>query len=571
MTFAGMQTPIMRFVNASFEPLPIGIALALQRHGQPGEKTQDEIRARVARALGRTTCQIREFERALQEGLLPGGRILANAGASTPTSTLADSTLANCFVHPLAAGPAALRQAIHEVGRTLRSGGGVGLDLQSRQSGADLVGAVQAFEALACRIEAGGGRPAALMGTLPMEHPAAPEFMTLKQRQPLVHFNLSVTVTDAFMHRLHRDARARERWMMLACATLACGDPGVLFIDTIRRNDNLGLQELITTCNPCGEQPLPDWGACVLASIDLPQLVLDPFTPRARIDQDRLQRLVRSGIAMLDEAIDAARFPWSQQAALARAQRRIGLGILGLADALILLGQRYDAAQGRGIARDLMQAIQCTAWETSVARARDRGAILACPTGSLLHPGHSASRLPRTLQAQIRRHGVRNTHLTSIAPTGMLALAWADNASPGIEPVFASEGERMRRGADGRMHPMGVTSPALRRWRHLREANAIATRPGENASRSGPAGPAISGAASGPGQSPYPPAWVTLDEVSPQAQIAMVAALQPWVDGGISKTLALDSSAEPAALARWLRLAWRCRLKGLAVYRRPAE
>lgn len=517
------------------------LAMALERHGQPGERTRDEILIRVARDLGRTPGQIREFEHALQEGLLPGGRILANAGASKAISTPARSTLANCFVHPLAANRAGLHQAIHEVARTLRSGGGVGIDLQACRSGTDLIGAVQAFETLACSIESGGGRPAALMGTLPMEHASAAEFMTLKQHQPLVHFNFSLTVTDAFMHRLHRDPHDRERWTLLARAALSWGDPGVLFIDTIRRNDNLGLQEQITTCNPCGEQPLPAWGACVLGSIDLPRLVLHPFTPAARIDQDRLHRLVCSGIALLDEAIDVARFPWPRQAALARAQRRIGLGILGLGDALILLGLRYDSAQARSLARELMQTIQCTAWETSIKRARDLGATAACPIDSLLHPGHSAARLPLALQAEIRRHGVRNTHLTSIAPTGMLSLAWADNASPGIEPVFAHDGDRLRRGADGRMHPMGLSSPALRRWRLSKS------------------------------QSAYPPAWITVDHVSAQAQIAMVAALQPWVDGGISKTLALQSSAEPAALARWLRLAWRCGLKGLAIYRRPAE
>ena len=526
-------------------PVPApGVSLALERHGQPGEHDRDQILARVARSLGQTPRQAREFEQALHEGLLPGGRILANAG--TPRSI---TTLANCFVHPLTTHGIGLQQVMREVGRTLSSGGGVGLDLQEGLKGSSLTDVLLALEALARHIESSGGRPAALMGSLPIEHPAAAEFMAFKRHHPLPHFNLSVTVTDAFMRRLGHEAQADQRWMMLTQMALACGDPGVLYIDTIRRNDNLGLQERIETCNPCGEQPLPVWGSCMLASIDLPRLVLAPLTPAARLDRERLQRLVHCGITLLDQAIDQARLPWPQQTALAHSQRRIGLGVLGLADALILLGLRYDSTQARQWAGELMREIQCTAWETSIARARQLGATAACSMDSLLQPGHSASRLPRTLQALIRRHGVRNTHLTSIAPTGTLALAWADNASPGIEPVFAHEGERLHLGADGQLHPMGVTSPALRLWRHLHS-------PGLASDRTAPS---------------HPPAWVTVDQVSPRAQIGMVASLQPWVDGGISKTLSLGPSEAPEPLGHWLRLAWRCRLKGLAMYRRPAE
>ena len=542
-----------------------GSVLALQRHGQAGEFSRDQILARVARSLGRTPRQIDEFEQALHEGLLPGGRILANAG-----TLVAPATLANCFVHPMkTSGPGVLR-TLRRVSRTLRSGGGVGVDLQSSPDSSNLKSVLIALESLARHVESAGGRPAALMGSLPIEHPAAPEFMRLKQHHALPHFNFSLTVTDEFMRRLGRDTAADHRWRLLADHALASGDPGVLFIDTIRSNDNLGLQERIETCNPCAEQPLPEWGACVLGSIDLPRLVLDPWTPSARIDQERLHRLVRCGVTLLDQAIDEARFPWHEQTLLARAQRRIGLGILGLGDALILLGLRYDSAPARQWAGNLMQEIQCTAWDATVGRARLLGSCPAARADLLLQSGHSASRLPRSLQENIRRHGVRNTHLTSIAPTGMLALAWADNASPGIEPVFAHEGDRLRRGADGQLHPMGVSSPALRRWRHLLDGSATPIEPGDAASKTEPAVSKLGGAASGSSQSPYPPAWVTIDQVSPPAQIAMVAALQPWVDGGISKTLALDSSAEPAALARWLRLAWRCGLKGLAIYRRPA-
>ncbi|MFO0120702.1 MAG: hypothetical protein ACK51Y_03790 [Burkholderiales bacterium] len=544
----------MHAVDPTLEPRSPGIALALERHAQPGEQTRDQILARVAAALGRTAAQTREFEQALQDGLLPGGRILANAGGHASASTLA-----NCFVHPLQARAQGLHKAILEVGRTLRSGGGVGLDLRAALNNIPINSVLLPFESLACTIESSGGRPAALMGTLPIEHPAAAEFVTLKQHQPLPHFNLSVTVEDEFMRRLRHDPQAIERWAMLARSALSCGDPGVLFIDTIRRNDNLGLQERLDTCNPCGEQPLPAWGACVLASIDLPRLVLDPFMPTARIDQGRLHRLVRCGIALLDQAIDQARFPWPRQTALARSQRRVGLGILGLADALILLGLPYDSAQARRWASELMQSIQVTAWETSLERAQRWGAITACPMNSLLHPGHSASRLPATLQAKIRRHGVRNTHLTSIAPTGMLALAWADNASPGIEPVFAHEGERLQRGTDGQLHPMGVSSPSLRRWRDMESGGDDPARALRVASNRIPAASRA-----------RPPAWMTVDEVSPPAQIAMVAALQPWVDGGISKTLALPAQTTADQLALWLRMAWRCGLKGLAVYRPPS-
>jgi ribonucleoside-diphosphate reductase alpha chain len=252
------------------------------------------------------------------------------------------------------------------------------------------------------------------------------------------------------------------------------------------------------------------------------------------------------------QAIDQAAFPWPQQTALARAQRRIGLGVLGLGDALIMLGLRYDSPVARAQSAALMQEIQCAAWETSLARACSMGATTACPAASLLHAGHSASRLPAELQSEVRRHGTRNTHLTSIAPTGTLALAWADNASPGIEPVFAHEGDRLRQDAQGALRPMGLSSPALRLWR---------TKTGSWSQRP---------PAEQPCAPTHPPAWQTVETVSPSAQIAMVAAMQPWVDAGISKTLALPADATPSEVSQALRLAWRCGLKGLAVYRMPA-
>jgi ribonucleoside-diphosphate reductase alpha chain len=229
-----------------------------------------------------------------------------------------------------------------------------------------------------------------------------------------------------------------------------------------------------------------------------------------------------------------------------------------LGDALIMLGLRYDTPAARAQAAALMREIQCAAWETSIARARTLGATTACSTTSLLHAGHSASRLPAELQSGLRRHGSRNTHLTSIAPTGTLALAWADNASPGIEPVFPHEGDRLRQDAQGVLRPMGLSSPALRLWRARTGSLTPATL-------------ADPGSLTDPTLTPaHPPAWQTIDTVSPSAQIAMVAALQPWVDAGISKTLALPAEATPDGVSQALRLAWRCGLKGLAVYRMPA-
>ena len=497
----------------------------------------------------------------MQEGLLPGGRILANAGARGPNPP----TLANCFVHPLAAGALGLKQTLQEVGRTLRQGGGVGLSLNACQgratgheTGLPLSEVLLAFEALAHDIESAGGRPAALMGTLSVDHPGALELIEVKRIHPMPHFNLSLALTDAFMRCLRHSSAALSLWMTLSRSTLEQGDPGVLFIDTIRRNDNLGDHETLEACNPCGEQPLPEWGACVLASIDLTRLVQSPFSPAARIDLDRLRGLSRTGVALLDQAIDRGAFPWPQQTRLAQSQRRIGLGLLGLGDALIMLGLRYDSSAGRALAAELMREIQCAAWETSIMRARRFGPNGACPGAHLLQPGHSASRLPVELQADLRRHGARNTHLTSIAPTGTLALAWADNASPGVEPVFTHDGDRNRRDAHGVLRSMGVSSPALRLWRAQAAWHADVLRSGDT--RSGDTR-----------SEPYPVAWQTIETLSPTAQIAMVAALQPWVDGGISKTLAMGPNASPGEVANALRLAWRCGLKGLAVYKMPTR
>ena len=258
-----------------------GRGRAWQGTGQGGEFRLEQILAGVARSGGRTPRQNDEFEQALHEGLLPGGRILANAG-----TFVTPATLANCFLHPMKTSGPGLLRTLRRVRRTLRSGGGVGVDLQSSPDSSNLKSVLIALESLARHVESAGGRPAALMGSLPIEHPAAPEFMRLKQHHALPHFNFSLTVTDEFMRRLGRDTAADHRWRLLADHALASGDPGVLFIDTIRSKDNLGLQERIESCNPCAEQPLAEGGDLVLGSIALPRLEPDPLKPSARYDTE---------------------------------------------------------------------------------------------------------------------------------------------------------------------------------------------------------------------------------------------------------------------------------------------
>lgn len=563
-----------------------------ERYLLPDETGEQDLFDRVARALASVepvvsrAQWVRRYRRHLRAGGLPAGRILRAAGTELP------ATLINCFVQPLGhrlsgrdeAGRPGLQEALNEAVHTLSMGGGVGCDFSAlwpmqaqrhacQEAAPDPCASVDAFERACAALERAGERRGAQMAVLRLDHPDVLAFITAK-RTPgrWSHFNVSVAVPDAFMQALQQDVcwpllhqaapsahllrqgahqqadgrwvyrslPARALWDQLMRAVYDAAEPGVLFIDRIRQDNNLRELERIDATNPCGEQPLPAYGSCALAPLVLPRFVKHPFDwgGKARFSFAALRRHVGLQVRVLDNVLDLTRWPLPQQAQEAAAKRRIGVGFTGLGDALIMLGLRYDSPQGRAMARRIAHSLRDAAYAASVALARERGAFaLFCPE-SYLAEGTFASRLPEALKQQVRTQGIRNSHLLCVAPTGTVSIALADNTSSGIEPAFTWTGLRRRRGPDGRTLEYPVEDHAFRLFKAL----------GGDPQR-------------------LPPAFVTAQAVAPQGHLAMMRAVQPYIDASISKTVQVRADLPYADFRDLYLEAWRAGLKGLAAYR----
>ena len=550
----------------------------------PCERSMADSWDRVARsvaALERDPARWQRSFRRLLEGFrfLPAGRILAGAGVSRQV------TLANCFVMGLIEDSLpGIFEALKEGALTMQHGGGVGYDfstLRPRGSRARATGMIASgpvsflyvWDAMCATILSTGARRGAMMATLRCDHPDIEEFLDVK-RAPgaLTHFNLSVLVTDAFMQAVRADApwplvfprnareedgetlerpwsgsnapvlcrvwrsvRARELWRKLCASAHASAEPGVLFIDRINAENNLGYAETLSATNPCAEEPLPPYGACNLGSLNLTTFVLDPFSARARLDETALRECARLAVRFLDDVIEISRFPLPPQRLESHRTRRIGLGITGLADALVLLGLRYDTERARDVAAALMRTVRDAAYEASVDLARERG-----PFERFDAERYGArpfiQRLPEALQVAIRRDGIRNSHLLAVAPAGTISLL-ADNVSSGIEPIQRLRAHRSVLDADGAPLTFPVTDRAYALWQALR------------------------------GSEPAPEAFLELASIPPRAQLLMQAALQPAVDGSISKTVALERATAPQAVQDIFTGAYELGLKGCTVFR----
>jgi ribonucleoside-diphosphate reductase alpha chain len=489
---------------------------------------------------------------------LPGGRILAAAGQAS------GRTMLNCFVMgPVEDGPERLFGALAEGARTLQQGGGIGWDFSSlRPKGEDFGGApapgpvacLELWDAACRALTTGLARGGAMMASLSLSHPDIADFMRAKSRPgALPRFNLSVQVPDAFLQAVRDDAgwelslpsgaqdspargapRARALEMLMCSSMLEGSEPGVLFVDTINRENNLWWREHLATTNPCGEVPLPAYGACDLGSINLAELVLEPFGDKAQLDFDALEHTARVAVRLLDNVLDASAYPLERQQAEALQTRRIGLGITGLADALAMLGLRYDSEAARALAVAAMERIKIAAYDASIGLATERGAFPAFDRERYL-AGAFVERLPIGLRDRIARDGIRNSHVLAIAPTGSISLL-AGNVSPGIEPITALHQARRVNDTEGGFREFEVDDRA---W-------ALFTAAGKRV-------PAA--------------AFTEVGAISPGAQIEMQSALQRHVDGAISKTVMLPDTCTASELSDLLGRAHRSGLKGFAVHR----
>jgi ribonucleoside-diphosphate reductase alpha chain len=529
----------------------------------PPEPSIDATFDRVARALAAAEPREREqwagrFRAALDEfRFLPGGRILAGAGTARRV------TLFNCFVMGTVEDSLdGIFAALRESALTMQQGGGIGLDfttLRPRAAPADATGGIASgpvsfmdlWNQMSDTVTGIGPRRGAMMGTLSCDHPDIADFVGAKRRPGrLTHFNLSVLVTDAFMRAvevgadwtlafpragIERRVGARELWDAIVDSAYESAEPGVLFIDRIRAEDNLAYAETISATNPCGEIPLPPYGACDLGSINLTRFVRAPFAAGAALDHDALAATAAVATRMLDNVYEVSRFPLPQQEAAARASRRLGLGITGLADALAMLGLHYAGTEARAVAAAAMRTICEAAYAASIELARERGSFARYDRERYLAAPFVA-RLPAHIRDAIARHGIRNSHLTAIAPAGTISLL-AGNVSSGLEPIFAIDYAREVRQTDGSTARVTVEDYAVARFRALRGGEAL------------------------------PATFATSREIAADAQLAMQAALQPHVDNAISKTTNVRVDVAREDFRRIYRRAWELGLKGCTVFR----
>lgn len=513
----------------------------------------------------KTQILAEDFYSALEDfKFLPAGRITAGAGSGR------DVTLFNCYVMGLIPDDlGGIFDMLKEAALTMQQGGGIGYDFSSlRPSGAPVKGVdadasgplsfMDVWDAMCRTIMSAGARRGAMMATMRDDHPDIMDFITAKHKIGRLNmFNMSVLVSDEFMAAVKADdywylkhevapaepvevavydheiggqtkmiteidgrhiytrVSAREMWDAIMQNTYDHAEPGVLFVSRINKQNNLWHIEDITATNPCGEQPLPPYGACLLGSLNLTRFVKDAFTGHAHIDYRELEEITRIATRLLDSVVDISNFPLEAQRDEAKFKRRMGIGITGLGDMLFMLNEKYGSKEAAEIAENVMRTITLAAYWESIQMAREYG---PCPATKTFEQRRDfvASGFMRVMPSEMKdaimQTGIRNTHLTSIAPTGTISM-YAGNVSSGVEPIFATSYNRNVLEDDGvtkvkqRVEDYGFMM-------HREYCESLGLNPEEHLG-----------------------ALVTAQTLSPEDHLLMQAAVQPWIDSSISKTI----------------------------------
>ena len=555
------------------------------RDGDPIDADRRATFERVASALADTE-KYREkwrekFLWALESGAIPGGRIVANAGAGEhkPATSLINCTVSGTISDDLDG----IMLRLHEAALTLKAGCGIGYPFSSlRPKGARVSGAgantsgplsfMDIFDSMCATISSAGGRRGAQMGTFDAGHPDIFDFIRAKRENGrLRHFNLSVLVPDRLLDAVKngelwplgfpghpesdQTVSADELWRAIMRSTYDFSEPGVLFVDRINGENNNWFCEDIRATNPCGELPLPPNGSCLLGSVDLTRFVVDPLGPSARFDWERYREVVAVFTRMLDNVVDVANLPLPEQAEELWRKRRHGMGVLGVGSALAMLGLRYGSPGSCEMVERWMASMALTGWHVALELAKEKG---PAPIMEEVFPEyggrkgkhlHAVSRYMRRIASVdpelvdgLARVGARFTHHTAIAPTGTIAIAFADNASNGIEPSFAHRYVRNLTVA-GRKTRQATTvySAEARLWEKMC------------------------------GDSPYPERFVTAEGVAPKEHVDVQAAAQKWVDSSVSKTINVPSDISFEEFEDLYRYAHEKGLKGCATFRYNPE
>ncbi|WP_122073419.1 adenosylcobalamin-dependent ribonucleoside-diphosphate reductase [Pseudophaeobacter sp. EL27] len=533
-----------------------------QADGTPIDVTVEDSWRRIARDLARAEDKPSVWEEKFYEALedfkyLPAGRITAGAG------TARQVTLFNCFVMgTVPDSMSGIFDMLKEAALTMQQGGGIGYDFSTiRPRGADVKGVaadasgplsfMDVWDAMCRTIMSAGSRRGAMMATMRCDHPDVEAFITAKSDSARLRmFNMSVLISDDFMEavkadgswelqfdgKIYHTVQARDLWNKIMQATYDYAEPGVIFIDRINKSNNLNYIENICATNPCGEQPLPPYGACLLGSINMARLVSNPFEANAELNQSAMQELVATAVRMMDNVVDVSKFPLEAQAAEAQAKRRIGLGVTGLADALLMLGLEYGSDAAARQTDRWLHAIARAAYLASVDLAKEKGAFPLFDAEAYLASGNMMN-MDEDVREAIREHGIRNALLTSIAPTGTISL-YAGNVSSGIEPVFAYAYTRKVLQKDGSRTEEEVVDYAVQMYREKFGADAE-----------------------------LPSYFVNAQTLPPAAHVKMQAAAQKWIDSSISKTINCPEDISFDDFKDVYMQAWDQGCKGCTTYR----